>query len=77
MSLRQNNLKLNPEKTVVILVRKAVVLDGLNPLVVEEVELVLVIHVKSLEVLIDSDLLFEKQGDLVARSSFYELHLVC
>uniref|UniRef100_A0A803SZA6 Reverse transcriptase domain-containing protein n=1 Tax=Anolis carolinensis TaxID=28377 RepID=A0A803SZA6_ANOCA len=73
---RVNKLKLNPEKTEVLLVsRKAEQGIGLQP-VLDGVALPLKTQVRSLGVLLDSLLSLEPQFLVVARGTFAELRLV-
>lgn len=53
------------------------ILAGFGPLVLDEMELAFVDQVESLGVLMDSTFLFEKQTGIVAKSSSYQLYVVC
>uniref|UniRef100_A0A803TL80 Reverse transcriptase domain-containing protein n=1 Tax=Anolis carolinensis TaxID=28377 RepID=A0A803TL80_ANOCA len=74
--MRANKLKLNPDKTEVLLVsRKAEQGIGLQP-VLDGVALPLKTQVRSLGVLLDSSLSLEPQVSAVARGAFAQLRLV-
>uniref|UniRef100_A0A803TP95 Reverse transcriptase domain-containing protein n=1 Tax=Anolis carolinensis TaxID=28377 RepID=A0A803TP95_ANOCA len=74
--MRANKLKLNPDKTEVLLVsRRAEQGIGLQP-VLDGVALPLKTQVRSLGVLLDSSLSLEPQVSAVARGAFAELRLV-
>uniref|UniRef100_A0A803THP9 ribonuclease H n=1 Tax=Anolis carolinensis TaxID=28377 RepID=A0A803THP9_ANOCA len=74
--MRANKLKLNPDKTEVLLVsRKAEQGTGLQP-VLDGVTLPLKAQVRSLGVILDSSLSLEPQVSAVARGAFAQLKLV-
>uniref|UniRef100_R4GAY7 Reverse transcriptase domain-containing protein n=1 Tax=Anolis carolinensis TaxID=28377 RepID=R4GAY7_ANOCA len=74
--MRANKLKLNPDKTEVLLVsRKAEQGIGLQP-VLDGVTLPLKAQVRSLGVILDSSLSLEPQVSAVARGAFAQLKLV-
>uniref|UniRef100_A0A803TWJ5 Reverse transcriptase domain-containing protein n=1 Tax=Anolis carolinensis TaxID=28377 RepID=A0A803TWJ5_ANOCA len=74
--MRANKLKLNPDKTEVLLVsHKAEQGTGLQP-VLDGVTLPLKTQVHSLGVLLDSSLSLEPQVSVMAREAFAELRLV-
>uniref|UniRef100_A0A803TNR7 Reverse transcriptase domain-containing protein n=1 Tax=Anolis carolinensis TaxID=28377 RepID=A0A803TNR7_ANOCA len=73
--MRANKLKLNPDKTEVLLVsRKAE--QGIGRGLLEGVALPLKTQVRSLGVLLDSSLSLEPQVSVVARGAFAQLRLV-
>uniref|UniRef100_A0A803SX51 ribonuclease H n=1 Tax=Anolis carolinensis TaxID=28377 RepID=A0A803SX51_ANOCA len=75
--MRANKLKLNPDKTEVLLVsRRAEQGIGLQP-VLDRAALPLKTQVYSLWVLLDSSLSLELQVSAVARGAFAQLRLVC
>uniref|UniRef100_R4GD80 Reverse transcriptase domain-containing protein n=1 Tax=Anolis carolinensis TaxID=28377 RepID=R4GD80_ANOCA len=75
--MRENRLKLNPEKTEVLLIsRRAEQGMGLQP-VLDGVALPLKTQVPSLGVLLDSSLSLEPQVSVVARGAFVQLRRMC
>ncbi|KAF7252401.1 hypothetical protein EYD10_01895 [Varanus komodoensis] len=74
--MRANKLKLNPDKTEVLLVGRSSFGEGELNLVLNGVALPLRDKVRSLGVLLDPELSLEAQVTAVARSAFFQLQLI-
>ncbi|XP_053104853.1 leucine-rich repeat-containing protein 39 isoform X1 [Hemicordylus capensis] len=74
---RDNKLRLNPDKTEVLIVRGWNLRDDFDLPVLDGVTLPQKEHVRSLEVLLDPSLSLVSQVETVARSAFYQLRMIC